>query len=326
MSAVELTPAEDLEALVALLAAAELMAAKEKSDGGEKDDDEEEDDESEDGDDSDDDDSDDDDSDDDDSDDDDDDDDDDDSDDDEDDEEEEDEEEESAEAVAAPVEPVVAPVPQVTDVVSADHPQHLRLLEALLFAGTQALDEKELAERLPNDANLPVLLADITELYANRGVNVVQVAGGYAFRTAPDLSEKLKIEKPVTRKLSRAGIETLAIIAYHQPVTRTEIEQVRGVGLSKGTLDLLFEQNWIRPMGRRRVPGRPVTWGTTDFFLEHFGLPSLDDLPGHEEMKAAGLLDPRAQPPIFRPDEPDLPLEAGEDEVDEPLAADETAR
>lgn len=311
MSAVERTPLEDLEALVALLAAAELSAAKEKSDGGENDDDDEDDDdESEEGDDSDDDDSDDDDS-------------DDDDDDDDDEEEETDEVEEIVEVVA--VELVAAAVPQVTDVVSPDHPQHLRLIEALLFAGTQALDEKDLADRLPNDANLPVLLADITELYANRGVNVVKVANGYAFRTAPDLSEKLKIEKPVTRKLSRAAIETLAIIAYHQPVTRTEIEQVRGVGLSKGTLDLLFEQNWIRPMGRRRVPGRPVTWGTTDFFLEHFGLPSLDDLPGHEEMKAAGLLDPRAQPPIFRPDEPDLPLEAGEDEVDEPLVADESA-
>jgi segregation and condensation protein B len=313
MSAVERTPIEDLEALVALLAAAELTAAKEKSDGGEKDDeeDDEDDDESEEGDDSDDDD---DDSDDDDS---------DDDDDADDDDEDEDEIEEIVEVVA--VELVAESAPQVTDVVSPDHPQHLRLIEALLFAGTQALDEKDLADRLPNDANLPVLLADITELYANRGVNVVKVANGYAFRTAPDLSEKLKIEKPVTRKLSRAAIETLAIIAYHQPVTRTEIEQVRGVGLSKGTLDLLFEQNWIRPMGRRRVPGRPVTWGTTDFFLEHFGLPSLDDLPGHEEMKAAGLLDPRAQPPIFRPDEPDLPLEAGEDEVDEPLAADESA-
>jgi len=195
-----------------------------------------------------------------------------------------------------------------------------------VFAGTQALEEKELADRLPNDANVALLLADLGELYANRGVNLVKVAGGYAFRTASDLSEKLKIERPVTRKLSRAAIETLAIIAYHQPVTRTEIEQVRGVGLSKGTLDLLFEQNWIKPMGRRRAPGKPVTWGTTDFFLEHFGLPSLEDLPGHEEMKAAGLLDPRAQPPIFRTEEPDLPLEAGEDEVDEPLAADEPAR
>jgi segregation and condensation protein B len=215
---------------------------------------------------------------------------------------------------------------KVTDVLSPDHAQHLRLLEALIFAGTQALDEKELAERLPNDADVGRLLADLAELYAHRGVNLVKVAGGYAFRTAPDLSEKLKIERPVTRKLSRAAIETLAIIAYHQPVTRTEIEQVRGVGLSKGTLDLLFEQNWIRPMGRRRVPGRPVTWGTTDFFLEHFGLPTLDDLPGHEEMKAAGLLDPRAQTPIFRPEEPDLPLEAEEDEADEPLATEEQGR
>ena len=217
-----------------------------------------------------------------------------------------------------------APAGEVTDVVSPDHAQHLRLLEALIFAGTQALGEKELVERLPNDADVKRLLADLAELYAARGVNLVQVAGGYAFRTAPDLSEKLKIEKPVTRKLSRASVETLAIIAYHQPVTRAEIEQVRGVGLSKGTLDLLFEQNWIKPMGRRRAPGKPVTWGTTDFFLEHFGLPSLDDLPGQEELKAAGLLDARSQPPIFRPDEPDLPLEPTEDEADEPLAVEES--
>ena len=214
----------------------------------------------------------------------------------------------------------------VTDVVSPDHAQHLRLLEALLFAGAQALDEKELAERLPNDADVARLLADLAELYAHRGVNLVKVAGGYSFRTASDLAEKLKIEKPVTRKLSRASVETLAIIAYHQPVTRAEIEQVRGVGLSKGTLDLLFEQNWIKPMGRRRAPGKPVTWGTTDFFLEHFGLPSLDDLPGQEELKAAGLLDQRAQPPIFRPEEPDLPLEPTEEEAAEPLAAEETGR
>jgi len=252
------------------------------------------------------------------------------------------EEEDEASAEATPVETaaeipveavagtavalVAAASGAVTDVVSPDHAQHLRLLEALVFAGTQALDEKELAERLPNDADVARLLADLAELYAGRGVNLVKVAGGYAFRTAPDLSEKLKIEKPVTRKLSRAGIETLAIIAYHQPVTRAEIEQVRGVGLSKGTLDLLFEQNWIKPMGRRRAPGKPVTWGTTDFFLEHFGLAGLDDLPGHEEMKAAGLLDARAQPPIFRPDEPDLPLEPTEDEPDEPLAVEEQGR
>ena len=236
-------------------------------------------------------------------------------------------EEAVAVATAAAVATAVAAAagPGVTDVVSPDHAQHLRLLEALVFAGTQALDEKELAERLPNDADVKRLVADLAEMYAGRGVNLVKVAGGYAFRTAPDLSEKLKIERPVTRKLSRASVETLAIIAYHQPVTRAEIEQVRGVGLSKGTLDLLFEQNWIKPMGRRRAPGKPVTWGTTDFFLEHFGLPSLDDLPGQEELKAAGLLDARAQPPIFRPDEADLPLEPTEDEPDEPLAVEEKA-
>ena len=312
------SPAVDDPAVIVAMILAGLEAAKKKTDVEDKADNEETDDDDSD-DESDDDDSDD----------------DDDDDEDDDDEDEDDEEEEVLEevievtAVETVVETVVAGVPvptPVTDVVSADHAQHLRLLEALVFAGTQALDEKELADRLPNDANVARLLADLAEMYANRGVNLVKVAGGYAFRTAPDLSEKLKIERPVTRKLSRAAIETLAIIAYHQPVTRTEIEQVRGVGLSKGTLDLLFEQNWIRPMGRRRVPGRPVTWGTTDFFLEHFGLPSLDDLPGHEELKAAGLLDPRAQPPIFRPEEPDLPLEAEEDEADEPLAADETGR
>ncbi|MBV8391838.1 MAG: SMC-Scp complex subunit ScpB [Alphaproteobacteria bacterium] len=243
--------------------------------------------------------------------------------DDEDDDDEDDEEEDELETAAEPVAAVVPTPGPVSDVLSPDHAQHLRLLEALVFAGTQALDVQELADRLPNDANVERLLADLAEMYANRGVNLIKVAGGYAFRTAPDLSEKLKIERPVTRKLSRAAIETLAIIAYHQPVTRAEIEQVRGVGLSKGTLDLLFEQNWIKPMGRRRAPGKPVTWGTTDFFLEHFGLPSLHDLPGNEEMKAAGLLDPRAQPPTLRPEEPGLPLEPSEDEADEPLAAED---
>jgi segregation and condensation protein B len=214
----------------------------------------------------------------------------------------------------------------ITDVVAPDHAQNLRLVEALIFAGAQAIDEAALAERLPEGTDIKQLLSDLAELYAGRGVNLVQAGGGYVFRTAPDLADKLKIERAVVRKLSRAAIETLAIIAYHQPVTRTEIEQVRGVGLSKGTLDLLFEQNWIKPMGRRRAPGKPVTWGTTDFFLEHFGLSGLDDLPGNEELKAAGLLDARAQPPIFTPEEPDLPLEAEAEEADEPLAVDETGR
>ncbi|MBM3645686.1 MAG: SMC-Scp complex subunit ScpB [Alphaproteobacteria bacterium] len=214
----------------------------------------------------------------------------------------------------------------VTDIVPADRADQLRLIEALVFASAHAVDEAALAERLPEGTDVAALLADLAALYASRGVNLVKVGGGFIFRTAPDLAERLKIERPVTRKLSRAATETLAIIAYHQPVTRAEIEQVRGVGLSKGTLDLLFEQNWIKPVGRRRAPGKPVTWGTTEFFLEHFGLAGLEDLPGHEDLKAAGLLDARAQPPIFQTEEPDLPLEPTEDEADEPLAAEDPPR
>jgi len=205
------------------------------------------------------------------------------------------------------------------------NPEHLRMAEALLFAASEPLDLRALASSLPEGADALALLKELQRIYQPRGVNLVCVAGKWQFRTASDLAFLMRKERPEQRRLSRAAIETLAIIAYHQPVTRAEIEQVRGVGLSKGTLDLLFEQNWIKPMGRRRAPGKPVTWGTTDFFLEHFGLPSLDDLPGHEEMKAAGLLDPRAQPPIFRPEEADLPLEPTEDE-DEPLAAEEQGR
>lgn len=209
---------------------------------------------------------------------------------------------------------------EVTDVVSPDHAQHLRLLEALIFAGTQALDEKELADRLPNDADVKRLLADLAEMYAGRGVNLVQVAGGYAFRTAPDLAEKLKIERPVTRKLSRAAIETLAIIAYHQPVTRAEIEEIRGVTTSKGSVDVLLETGWIRPRGRRKSPGRPVTYGTSEAFLSHFGLDAVGDLPGLEELKGSGLLDGRLPPGFSVPmpsDDPALhddedPLEPGD--------------
>ena len=212
------------------------------------------------------------------------------------------------------------------EIVADPHAQSLRLVEALLFASAQPLDASTLAERLPDGADIDSILAELAEMYAGRGVNLVRVAGGFVFRTAPDLAQKLRIETQVTRKLSRAAVETLAIIAYHQPVTRAEIEQIRGVGLSKGTLDFLFEQNWIRPMGRRRAPGKPVTWGTTEFFLEHFGLGAIDDLPGMDELKAAGLLDQRAQPSIYRPEEPDLPLtDEGEDGAAEPLEAGEDA-
>jgi segregation and condensation protein B len=174
-----------------------------------------------------------------------------------------------------------------------DRAQVLRLIEALLFASSAPLDEAAIAERVPKGSDIPALIADLAGDYRGRGVNLVFVAGGWTFRTAPDLAEKLKLEKIVPRKLSRAGIETLAIMAYHQPVTRAEIEDIRGVAISKGTLDVLMEIGWIAPHGRRETPGRPVTWATTDAFLLHFGLADRNDLPGIEELKAAGLIGPR---------------------------------
>jgi segregation and condensation protein B len=172
--------------------------------------------------------------------------------------------------------------------------QLLRLLEAVLFASTEPIAEKVLKARLPQDADLPGLLSELAESYANRGVNLTKIEDRWAFRTAPDLAQMLSIERKVNKKLSRAGIETLAIIAYHQPVTRAEIEEIRGVVISKGTLDLLLEIGWIKPAGRRETPGRPVTWATTSAFLEHFGLEGTASLPGVEELRAAGLLDARA--------------------------------
>ena len=175
-----------------------------------------------------------------------------------------------------------------------DRYQLLRLLEAILFAATEPLAEKELAGRMPESADINGLLQELKDQYANRGVHLLAFDDRWAFRTAPDLSPKFHIEREVVRKMSRAAIETLAIIAYHQPVTRAEIEEIRGVVISKGTLDMLLEIGWIKPKGRRETPGRPVTWATTDAFLEHFGLESCDALPGIEELKAAGLLDARA--------------------------------
>jgi segregation and condensation protein B len=177
---------------------------------------------------------------------------------------------------------------------SEDRFQLLRQLEAVLFASTEPLAEKSLKARLPEDADLPGLLSELAETYANRGVHLMKAEDRWAFRTAPDMAERLQIERKVNRKLSRAAIETLAIIAYHQPVTRAEIEEIRGVIMSKGTLDLLLEIGWIKPHGRRETPGRPVTWATTSSFLEHFGLEGTEALPGVEELRAAGLLDSRA--------------------------------
>ncbi len=175
----------------------------------------------------------------------------------------------------------------------------LRMLEAMLFAATEPVDEDQLVARLPEGCDLGALLSQLVEDYAGRGVNLTRVAGKWAFRTSDDLSGQLRIEKIVPRKLSRAAVETLAIIAYHQPVTRGEVEEIRGVALSRGTLDVLLEASWIRPLGRRRTPGRPTTWGTSHLFLEHFGLDSLADLPGVDELKAAGLLDTRPATAIF---------------------------
>jgi len=175
-------------------------------------------------------------------------------------------------------------------------PEELRLLEAMLFASAEPLDETSLAARLPAGVDVPAALTRLQEDYAARGVNLVRVGGKWTFRTAGDLSWLLSKETIETRKLSRAAIETLAIIAYHQPVTRSEIEDIRGVSTSRGSVDVLLETGWIRPRGRRRAPGRPVTYGTTDMFLSHFGLEALDDLPGLEELKGSGLLDGRLPP------------------------------
>ncbi|HEY8016447.1 MAG TPA: SMC-Scp complex subunit ScpB [Dongiaceae bacterium] len=177
---------------------------------------------------------------------------------------------------------------------SEDRFQLLRLLEATLFATSEPMAEKSLAERLPEGADIAGLLQELAGLYANRGVHLLQIGERWAFRTAPDLGDRLQIETTVARKLSRAAIETLAIIAYHEPVTRAEVEEIRGVALSRGTLDTLLEAGWIRPKGRRQTPGRPVTWVTTEAFLDHFGLEGREALPGIEELKAAGLLDARS--------------------------------
>jgi segregation and condensation protein B len=172
-----------------------------------------------------------------------------------------------------------------------DPTDRVRLLEALLFAAPAPLSEEELAQRLGEDADVAELLGELAAQYGERGVNLVRLAGGWTFRTAPDLAPFLVNERPVSRKLSRAAVETLAIIAYHQPVTRAEVEAIRGVALARGTLDRLMEIGWVRPKGRRDSPGRPLNWATTPAFLAHFGLDDLTELPGLDELRAAGLLD-----------------------------------
>ena len=198
--------------------------------------------------------------------------------------------------------------------------EELRILEALLFAATEPLDEKILGKRLPAGVDARALLMQLQKEYEPRGVNLVRVAGKWALRTATDLAWLLTHEAVVTRKLSRAAIETLAIVAYHQPVTRAEVEEIRGVTTSKGTLDVLLETGWIRLRGRRKAPGRPVTYGTNEEFLSHFGLEALTDLPGLDELKGSGLLEKSlpsgftvpvpSDDPALRDDEE--PLDAGD--------------
>jgi segregation and condensation protein B len=171
------------------------------------------------------------------------------------------------------------------------NPEHLRMLEAILFAASEPLSEKAIATSLPQGAEVKLLLAELQGIYEQRGVNLVCVAEKWQFRTAPDLAFLLRKEQPEQKRLSRAAIETLAIIAYHQPVTRAEIEDIRGVAVSKGTVDALMEVGWVKIRGRKRTPGRPVTYGTTEAFLIHFGLENVNHLPGADELKAAGFLD-----------------------------------
>lgn len=207
---------------------------------------------------------------------------------------------------------------EISDAVwsAAQMAEHLRMAEALLFAAVEPLDEEAIAARLPAGADVGTLLDTLVLQYENRGVTLSKAAGKYRFVTASDVAHILAKEKVEPRKLSRAALETLAIIAYHQPCTRADIEDVRGVAVSPGSLDQLLEIGWVRLRGRRRsAPGRPILYGTTQSFLEHFNLESVSDLPGMADLKAAGLLDARLPPGFAVPS----PLDNGDDDDIEPI-------
>lgn len=195
-----------------------------------------------------------------------------------------------------------------------DFSEAMRMAEAIVFASAEPVSERALAARLPDGIDVPAVMAALQRHYGMRGVNLVRVADAWAFRTAGDLAFLMSRDAPQQKKLSRAALEVLAIIAYHQPVTRAEIEEVRGVETSKGTLDTLLESAWVRMRGRRRTPGRPVTYGTTTAFLDHFGLSELRDLPGMDELKGAGLLSARMPSNFSMPLPPADPEDLTEDE------------
>ncbi|MEW9835557.1 SMC-Scp complex subunit ScpB [Mesorhizobium marinum] len=224
---------------------------------------------------------------------------------------------ESANASVVPFPAVEAPAAEPGDADTAlrnpaerlQIAEAVRMAEAIVFASAEPVAEKQIAQRLPDGLDIPAVMQELQEIYARRGVNLVRVGDAWAFRTAGDLAFLMSRDTVQQKKLSRAALEVLAIIAYHQPVTRAEIEDIRGVETSKGTLDTLMETEWIRMRGRRRTPGRPVTYGTTDNFLDHFALEEIRDLPGMEELKGAGLLAAR-MPANFSmpvpPSDPDL--------------------
>lgn len=201
----------------------------------------------------------------------------------------------------------------------ADSGYQRRVIEALLFAASEPLSTTQLTECLAEGTEVKPLLEELQEHYKGRGVTLIQVAGKWTFRTAEDLSFLLRREAVEQKRLSKAALETLSIIAYHQPVTRAEIEEVRGVSVSKGTLDALMEMGWVRMRGRRRVVGRPVTYGTTEEFMSHFGLADIKDLPGLRELKGAGLLDANLPSDFEVP----VPSDDAELEKDEDLLEDE---
>src|SRR5271155_2671930 len=199
--------------------------------------------------------------------------------------------------------------------------EDVRVAEALVFAAAEPVEEAVLAARLPAEVDVKAVMAELQRHYTGRGVNLVRVAGRWTFRTATDLSWLLAREDQEKRKLSRAAIETLAIVAYHQPVTRADIEEIRGVAVSKGALDVLMEAGWVRMRGRRKAPGRPITYGTTNEFLVQFGLDAIADLPGLDELKGAGLFDGKLPAGYYVPHPDDAPNRGvDEDPLEDPSA------